>query len=435
MKRVVVIGGGVIGITSAVALARRGHQVTLLERLEQPGSGASARNGGQLSYAYADALAAPGIIGDIPRLLAGLDPAFRIRIRLNPAFLGWMMNFLANCSTHRFESNTRAVLNLALLSQTALASIRAEYPELSFQHGSTGKMHIFVDATKWKAAVLVVQKKAGWGVVQQVLSPSEAIALEPALANTTRPFICAIYTASDEAGDAQLFARAMAAIAVQKYGVSIHTETTATGFDSDGRVVRAVLSNRGAISGDVFVVAAGSDAANLARTVGVNLPILPMKGYSITLPATSHSPAVSVTDTAAKIVFCRLGDTMRIAGMAELGYADTAVDSRKIGELIAAARRCLPMAADWGANPGAWAGLRPMTPDSRPIIGNTALSNLLLNCGHGMLGWTLACGSAELVAAAVAGEQVPMAGEFQLGRFSRLSGRSRILATTRTMSR
>jgi D-amino-acid dehydrogenase len=147
-----------------------------------------------------------------------------------------------------------------------------------------------------------------------------------------------------------------------------------------------------------------------------------MKGYSITLPATNNAPVISITDTRAKIVFCRLGDQLRIAGMAELGRVDTSIDEHRIDMLLNAARTCLPIAADWRADPHPWAGLRPMTPDCRPIIGATRVSNLFLNCGHGMLGWTLACGSAELAACWVVGEDpaeesFAIAHDFSLSRF------------------
>ena len=149
----------------------------------------------------------------------------------------------------------------------------------------------------------------------------------------------------------------------------------------------------------------------------IGLPIYPLKGYSVTLPATTDSPLISITDTRARIVFCRLGKQVRIAGMADLGRPNRIIEHARVHLLMTAARTCLPGAADWSADPQFWTGLRPMTPDSRPIIGATPIANLFLNCGHGMLGWTLACGSAELAAAALMGERQDMVGEFSLARF------------------
>ena len=189
MKRVVVIGGGVIGVTTAAAIARRGMHVTLLERSSELCSGASARNGGQLSYSYSDALAAPGLVQDFPRLLLGMDPAFRIHIDWSSAFLSWLIQFVRNCTEQRFATNTRAILNLALLSQSALASIRVQYPELEFHHSATGKLHIYENAVKWTTAVALAHKKIEWGLQQRVLTPGEALAMEPSLAGSSRRII------------------------------------------------------------------------------------------------------------------------------------------------------------------------------------------------------------------------------------------------------
>jgi D-amino-acid dehydrogenase len=422
MTRVVVIGGGVIGVTTGAAMARRGLQVTVLERAERLGGGATAHNGGQLSYSYADALAAPAILRDLPRLLAGLDPAFRIRVRPTPQFLTWTFRFLTNCTASRFTANTRAVLRLALSSRSALIRLRRRFPELAFDHGASGKLHLYDNAVKLKSAAASIPLKNQLGCGQRVLSRAEMLAMEPALSGSERPFVGAIYSPLDEAGDPQAFTQALAALAARDFSMDIMSHTVAERFLVDRGRIRAVNTSRGLIEADVFVLATGSDVPTLARTAGLRVPVAPMKGYSITLPATKDAPVISITDTRAKIVFCRLGDQLRIAGMAELGRLDTRIDAHRIERLLDAARACLPLAAHWCEGPHAWAGVRPMTPDCRPIIGATRISNLFLNCGHGMLGWTLACGSAELVAGWVTGE-VPaegacaMADDFRLARF------------------
>jgi len=422
MTRVVVIGGGVIGVTTATAIARRGLKVTLVERAETLGGGATARNGGQLSYSYTDALAAPAILRDLPRLLAGLDPAFRVRVRLTPQFITWIMRFLGNCTVSRFTENTRAVLRLALLSRLALIRLRRSFPDLAFNHCAAGKLHVFDDAAKLKGASASIPLKNQLGCEQRLLSRNEMLAIEPALSGSGRPFVGGIYSPLDEAGDPHAFTHALAAIAARDYGMDIMLGTGAERFIVDRGRIRAVETSRGPIQADVFVLTTGPDVPSLARTAGLRVPVAPMKGYSITLPATEDAPVISITDTRAKIVFCRLGDQLRIAGMAELGRVDRNIDEHRIDMLLNAARTCLPMAAHWHEDPHAWAGLRPMTPDCRPIIGATRISNLFLNCGHGMLGWTLACGSAELTAGWVAGEDLgegslAIANDFRLARF------------------
>jgi D-amino-acid dehydrogenase len=422
MSRVVVIGGGVIGVTTGAAIARRGLNVTVLERAESLGGGSTARNGGQLSYSYTDALAAPAILGELPGLLAGFDPAFRVRFRLTPQFLTWICRFLANCTASRFTENTRAVLRLALLSRSVLIRLSHRYPDLTFDHGTAGKLHLYADAAKLRGAMASMKLKNLLGCEQRVLSRDEALAMEPALSHGGRSFVGAIYSPLDEAGDSNAFTQALAKIAAREDGMDIMPRTVAERFIFDRGRIRAVETSRGPIHGDVFVLTTGPDVPTLARTAGVRVPVVPMKGYSITLPATKDAPIISITDTRAKIVFCRLGGQLRVAGMAELGRLDSRIDARRIDVLLNAARTCLPAAAHWREDPHPWAGLRPMTPDSRPIIGATRISNLFLNCGHGMLGWTLACGSAELTACRVAGEDPAdgsraLAADLSLARF------------------
>lgn len=418
MRRIVVIGGGVVGVTTAAELARRGLSVTLLERSETLGSGATARNGGQLSYGYADALGSASLLFDLPRLLCGLDPAFRIHANLDPHFLSWAGRFLANCTKARFSANTLSVLRLALHSRCALAALRARHPDLNFDHSNSGKLQLYYDARRFEAAKGSMAFKNRLGCEQRVLSPSEAVAVEPAIAKRGLDIAGAVYSPIDEAGDAYAFTRSLADIAVREYGLTILTGMPVRQFVVENHKIRAARTPGGLVEGDSFVLSAGSDAPALARLLKINLPIYPLKGYSVTLPATPDSPIVSLTDTRARIVFCRLGDDVRIAGMADLGRPDRTIRPDRVDRLMMAAQACLPRAADWRADPQSWAGLRPMTPDSRPIIGAAPIANLFLNCGHGMLGWTLACGSAELAAAGISGESDAMLEDFSLVRFN-----------------
>jgi D-amino-acid dehydrogenase len=300
--------------------------------------------------------------------------------------------------------------------------LRRRHPDLTFSHGASGKLHLYDDAAKLHAATKVMELKNRLGCGQRVLSRDETLAIEPALSGCGRPFVGAIYSPLDEAGEPQVFTRALATIAAREYGLELMPRTVVERFVFDRGRIRAVDTSRGPIEGDAFVLTTGADLPALARTAGLRVRVAPMKGYSISLPATRDAPLISITDTRAKIVFCRLGDQLRIAGMAELGRHDVGIDARRIDVLLNAARTCLPGAAHWHEDPRPWAGLRPMTPDCRPIIGATRIPNLFLNGGHGMLGWTLACGSAELTASWVAGEDpaeesFAFADDFSLARF------------------
>jgi len=416
MKRILVIGGGVVGVTTANALARLGLPVTLLEQ-SVLGNGATHANGAQLSYAYSDALGSPSVLRSLPELLCGLDPAFRVHLSFDPRFWSWLGSFLANCTAARFNANTLAVLRLALQSRASLAALSARHGDLAFDHCGPGKLHIYDDKPKFEAARVGMTLKNAFGLEQRALSAEEAIAVEPALAWTRRKIAGAIHSPNDEAGDAYLFTQSLATIAAREHHLQILTGQRAQSFIKEGLRIRAVATPSGLVEADIFVLAAGCDSSALARTAGVRLPIFPMKGYSVTLPASSISPRLSITDARAKIVFCTLNGRVRIAGMADLGRYDVTVEPDRIQQLMADAKYCLPNAAIWNAAPHFWAGIRPMTPDSRPIISATSVSNLFINSGHGMLGWTLACGSADLLAALITGENPALAADFSLRRF------------------
>jgi len=416
VKRILVLGGGVVGVTTANALARLGMPVTLLEQ-SALGNGATHGNGAQLSYAYSDALGSPSVFRSLPELLFGLDPAFRAHLSFDPRFWIWMGRFLANCSAARFKANTLAVLRLALQSRAALAALIARHGDLAFDHCRPGKLHIYDDPAKLEAARVGMTLKNAFGLEQHALSAEEAIAVEPALASSGRKIAGAIHSPNDEAGDAYLFTQSLAAIAAREHHLQILTGQRAQHLIKEGRRIRAVQTPSGLIEADIFVLAAGCDSSALARTAGVRLPIFPMKGFSATLPASTGSPRLSITDARAKIVFCTLNGRIRIAGMADLGRGDVTVEPDRIQRLMADAKCCLPNAANWDADPHFWAGIRPMTPDSRPIISSTSVSNLYINSGHGMLGWTLACGSADLITALITGENPSLAADFSLRRF------------------
>jgi D-amino-acid dehydrogenase len=420
---VVVIGGGVVGVTTAAALGRRGARVTLLESAPTLATGVTARNGAQLSYSYADPIGTPAILRDLPKLIAGFDPAFRIRADMSAQFVAWGLRLLANCSNKRFTANLHAVLRLALRSKEVLTELRGRHPDVQFDHAASGKVHIYDSAQKFEAAKLLVRIKNDLGCQQRALAREELLTLEPALSLYQRQIVGGIYSPIDEAGDAAIFTRALAGVSEREYRLSVLLQTSAAGFVMEGQRVRAVRTASGPVDADAFVLAAGCSSVELAASAGIKLPIYPMKGYSITLPATEDAPTVSVTDSRARVVFCRLRDELRIAGLAELGRANNDIEPHKIESLRQMARTCLPRAAEWGANPNSWSGLRPMTPDSRPIIGATPLANLFLNCGHGMLGWTLACGSADLLAHLMFDQQLSgdvraIAADFSINRFS-----------------
>jgi D-amino-acid dehydrogenase len=387
-----VVGAGVVGVSTAYALARRGVTVDLVDREAGPGRGTSYANGAQLSYAYTDTLGSPSLLAKLPWLIAGLDPAIRLKPSFDPEFLAWVLRFLRACSAKQHISGTLATLALAAESRLALHAL-LERHAIDFNHVVAGKMHLFFDATALSAGRKMSELKRRHGVSQQVLSAAEARAIEPALTDA-KGLMGAVYTPSDAVGDPHLFCRALLNVLTTDYGVNTHF-----GFNiidvtvsTDGVIVTGAGGNQ--IRGRSLVIASGPQATSLLRPLGIHMPIMPMKGYSITARPGTNAPHVSLTDTARKIVFCRLGDRIRIAGGAELGARDATVDPRRLQGLIQTALASLPNAADLDQIETGWAGLRPMTPNSLPMVSQPR-DNVFLNVGHGMLGWTLAMGTAE----------------------------------------
>ena len=391
-------GAGVVGVATAYALARRGLSVALVERAPRSAMGASFANGAQLSYAYSDALGSPALLKRRPALALGADPAFRVKAALDPDLITWGLRFLHASGAGAYQKNTLATLALGLESQQALHALLARHP-LEFGYAAAGKMHLYFDPATLAAAVEMVKLKGRHGATQHVLTAAESRRLEPALAGA-RDLAGVVYSPGDEVGDPHRFANALTEVLADAYRVRM-----AFGFDvaqaelgQDETVLTASAGQK--IRARMLVVALGAEAPRFLRKLGVGVPILPMKGYSFTAPMGPSAPQISITDTQRKIVFCRLSGQMRVAGVAELGARDLTVDPRRFGWLRDAARTSLPEAADYDAASAAWTGLRPMTPTSTPIISRPR-PRLVLNVGHGMLGWTLSMGAGERAAALV----------------------------------
>lgn len=399
-EEIIVLGAGVVGMATALTLADRGHRVTVVDSARGPGLGTSFANGAQLSYAYTDALASPATLPQIPRLLLGLDPALRFHLRLDPDFLRWSLAFLRNCGAAHFRRNTLEGLALAAESRTALDTLSARHG-LEFAHKVAGKIHIYRTAASFAAAEQMVALKKAGGASQMLLDPDAAVALEPMLAPVRAGIVGALHTVDEAVGDPHLFCTAAHAALLRAGGSSMFGVEIAR-IEANGRKPTIITSEGSRVPADRIVLSAGTGAPRLARQLGVHLPIQPMKGYSITALPGPAAPTASITDVANRVVFARLGNRMRIAGLAELGKRDTLVEPRRLQALIDSARAALPQAADYDSIESSWAGLRPMTPDSLPIT-RTIAPGVIANTGHGALGWTYAAGSAERVARIIEG--------------------------------
>jgi D-amino-acid dehydrogenase len=398
---VVVLGAGVIGVTTAYYLAERGHTVTVVDHANEVASGASGGNGGQLSYSFTDAMASPALLAKLPRIIAGLNPAFYVRPPINPQLLCWGLAFLRQCTTSRNRENTAAVLQLAMRSGELMTQLRNR-TALEFSHCRTAKLVMLDGPKALDEARGACELKCQHGSEVRLVTLAEAVEIEPALAHMNNNYAGAVYSPSDEVGDSQAFSSGLARWLVENHGTEFCLNTTVKKIATSNSNLVAVETDRGTLEPDAVVVCLGAWSYRLLRTLGINTRIYPMRGYSVTLPSIETSNRVSITDPGSKTVFSRLGEEVRIAGFADFVGYRTNRDEIRAHTLLQTALKTAPAIADFTtSSANEWAGFRPMTPNSQPLIGPSAIEGVHLNTGHGMLGWTLACVSGFEVAANV----------------------------------
>lgn len=389
-----------MGLATAYALRRAGHAVTVIDR-GQPGQGVSQGNGAQLSYSYVQPLADPSIWRQLPKLLLSPDSPLKFRPRLDPAQWRWGMAFLAACNAQTSRASTAALLGLAARSREDFDAMLLR-ERLDCDFSATGKLVLYADAAGFAAArrQLALQQALG-SAPQSAVSAADCVAIEPALAAYQTRIAGAIHTPSECAADCAKTCTGLAAV-LQAQGVTFALDNAVQGFVQRGGRIVALQTARGELPADAFVLALGPQSAALARSLGLRLPIYPLKGYSITLDlaaAPERAPRVSVTDSQRKTVFARLGQRLRVAGMAELVGDDLHIPRERIATLVASTEAVFPGCTS-APPPVPWAGLRPATPTGLPIVGRQpgGPANLWINGGHGALGFTLAFGTARQVA-------------------------------------
>ncbi|MBV9245573.1 MAG: D-amino acid dehydrogenase [Methylobacteriaceae bacterium] len=406
---IVVLGAGVVGATTAYYLAEAGHEVTVLDRQPDVGLETSFANGGLVTPATSDSWAAPGTPGKILKWLGCDDAPMLLRLRALPGMLRWGVEFLANCRSHRWQANTKATLSLALMSVAELRRL-TEAEKLRYDRNPSGLLKLFRDQASMASATRAAAIFRDEGVRAEILAASEAIALEPALAPIADRLSGAVFYPDDESGDAFKFTQGIAG-AARARGAHFAFCHAILGFDRQGDRIAAVVTERGPVRGDVYVLALGSHSPRVGRSAGLSLPIYPAKGYSITVDAGgwNKGPRIPVADDGLKAAVTPLGDTLRVAGTVEFAGYDNSLNEARGRMLIQNLAAILPEYPRGKIRH--WAGLRPLTPSGRPLIGQTPVRNLFLNTGHGPLGWTLAAGSARLLALIISGSPVPMAAE------------------------
>ena len=398
---VAVLGAGVIGLTTAWALVERGHRVILVDRQPAAGLETSFGNGAQLSYAYVAPLASAALLAKLPGLLFDRDGPMRVRPSLDPAFIRWGLAFLAACNDRTERATTLAQLNLAAASRSELMRLK-DTLDLAFGWGEPGKLVLFRSEKSMAAATRQAALFRDWGIEQELASPARCLELEPALRVPAAALKGGVFTPSDQVGDCAAFCTALADRLRRSGRVAWRLGTTIEAAMVERGRLRAIRTDQGAVEADAFVLCLAQGSSRLARSAGFRLPVQPMKGYSLTVATAADTLPLrrSVTDFDNKIVYAPLRQgnrtTVRVAGIADLVGGDMALDQRRLATVRRAADAFL--ALDPSGDDRPWAGLRPMTPDGRPIIGPSPVARLFLNTGHGALGWTLACGSARLAA-------------------------------------
>ena len=420
--KVLVLGGGVVGVTTAYYLARSGHEVTVVDRQAEPALETSFANAGEVSPGYASPWAGPGVpVKAIKWLLMKHGPLV-LRPKLDPAMWSWLVKMLRNCTSARYAVNKSRMIPLAEYSRDCLRALRDEIP-IHYDERSRGTLQLFrkpsqLDGTAGDIAVL-----KQYGVPYEVLDRDGCVGAEPALAAVKHRIAGGLRLPQDETGDCHMFTQALAAHAA-KLGVRFRFDTTIERLASDASGISGVATSAGVLRADAYVVALGSWSPLLLRPLGISVPIYPVKGYSITVPVIDPdaAPVSTVMDESYKVAITRLGDRIRVGGTAEVsGYS---------GELHSARRATLEHSLNdlfprGGNSTGAtfWSGLRPMTPDGPPLIGATRYANLHLNTGHGTLGWTMACGSARLLADLLSGRKPEIdTAELALARYQNRFG-------------
>ena len=418
---IVILGGGIIGITTAWELLADDHTVTLVERRPAVAAETSHANGGQISPSHADPWATPDAIWRGIRWMFTPNAPLRLMPRFDTALFGWLGRFAANCDRRRHAINTERMARLALYSRDRLQQFN-DREKLAYNRRCDGLLHVFRDRRALHMARAQAERITELGIPRLPVSPSACVAIEPALKAVAGELCGGYHAPEDESGDARLFARRLARLA-QKKGLILRLGEHVNGVVRDARVRAIRLANGGEIEADAVVCALGAYATPFMRDLGVVLPVQPAKGYSITVPAqpARAAPKVALIDDERKLVVSRLGGKVRIAGTAEFSGFNTSVPGPRPRLLARQGLALLPGLehhAGKGTDLRFWAGLRPQTPDGVPVIGTTPVNGLYINTGHGTLGWTMAMGSARLLADLVSGHApaLPMNG-YALNRF------------------
>jgi D-amino-acid dehydrogenase len=410
--KVIVLGAGIIGTSSAWFLHKAGHDVTVIDRQSGAAQETSFANGCQISVSHAEPWANPAAPLKILKWLGKEDAPLLYRPRLDWLQWKWALHFLRECTTSRTDNNIRQIVALCEYSRQTLQAVRAE-TGITYDHLTRGILHFYTNTREFENSLPAAKLMRELGCPRESIDADAVIGLEPALAHLRHKIVGGDYTASDESGDVHQFTTGLANKAAQG-GVQFRYHTTVTRLITEGAGASAkvtgveIIDDNGVhqvLSADAFVVAMGSFSEQLLTPLGIPLLLYPGKGYSATYQITdsAHAPTVSLTDDEYKIVISRLGNRLRVAGTCELNGYTRDLNPVRCDVITRRTRELFPDACSY-THPQYWTGLRPLTPSNVPYVGKTKFSNLYLNTGHGTLGWTMGCGSGRAIAEIVDGK-------------------------------
>jgi len=402
--KIAILGAGVIGVTTAHYLARQGHEVTVIDRQSGPALETSFANAGEISPGYSSPWAAPGIPAKAVKWLFMRHAPLILHPQINAPTVAWLLSLLRNCTSARYALNKARMVRLADYSQVVQTALNEELG-LEYDHRTQGTLQLFRTQKQLDGIYKDTEVLREGGVPFEVLDQDGCIAAEPGLKATRDLFVGGLRLPRDETGDCFKFTVALADHAAATQGVTFRYGTTIQGLIAEGGRITGVKTDKGVVTADAYVLALGSYSPMMVKPLGMTLPVYPVKGYSITAPIINEpaAPVSTIMDESYKVAITRLGDRIRVGGMAEIAGFSDALPERRRNTLEHSVGSLFPGAGDLKAA-SYWSGLRPMTPDGTPVIGKTKIDNLFLNTGHGTLGWTMACGSARVIADLISGQ-------------------------------
>ncbi len=415
---IVIMGAGIAGVASAYYLRKLGHKITVIDRQPGPALETSKANAGQLSYGYTTPWAAPNIPWKAMKWLLRKHSPLILKFDKSWYQLQWLGQMLANCTSRRYRLNKDRMVQLSEYSKALFAQFRAS-EDLDFEGRERGMLQLFRQQKEIDGVAADLEILRDYGVQFELLDADRCAQVEPAL--NLDKVVGGLYLPEDACGDCYLFASRLAQ-QCQRQGVEFVFNRSIDRLETSKKQVVAVHCGRERYNGDAFLCALGSYSRPLLRQLHLNLPIYPVKGYSLTVPivAPERAPLATIIDETYKVAITRFDERLRVGGMAELAGYDLSLAPQHRETLEMVLADLFPGAGD-SAAADYWCGLRPMTPDGTPIVGPTSWSNLFINSGHGTLGWTMSLGSARLVADLIHGREPELAGykELSLSRYGR----------------